>query len=53
MFTLKAKGRFYNQPGSGKLVDVNVIQHNPVILPHPRCRFVASVSALCQQNRLI
>jgi hypothetical protein len=32
IFTLKAKFKQYDQPGSGKLVDVNVTQVNPVMV---------------------
>ena len=32
IFTLKARFKQYDQPGSGKLVDVNVIQTNPVMV---------------------
>jgi hypothetical protein len=32
IYTLKAKFKQYDQPGSGKLVDVNVIQTNPVLV---------------------
>ena len=32
IFTLKARFKQYDQPGSGKLVDVNVTQVNPVLV---------------------
>jgi hypothetical protein len=32
IYTLKARFKQYDQPGSGKLVDVNVIQANPVMI---------------------